>query len=118
MERTITIKGLSVKAHVGVPDEERTTAQKLSLNLRFAGLLQPAELHDDLSLTIDYAAVSERVEQICHQRPRRLIETLADEITETLLSEFCLRWIELTVQKFILPNTKYVAISIRRENNL
>ncbi len=115
MERIITIKGLSVKAHIGVPDEEQATSQKLSLDLRFVALVQPEELHDDLLLTIDYAAVSERVEQICHERPRRLIETLADEITKTLLSEFRLRWIELTVQKFILPNTEFVAVTIRRE---
>ena len=118
MERIITIKGLSVKAHIGVPDEEQATAQKLFLDIRFTALVQPKELHDDLSLTIDYAVVSERVEQICHERPRRLIETLADEIITNLFSEFPLRWIEVTIKKFILPNTKYVAVSVRRENNL
>ncbi|MFI0347552.1 MAG: dihydroneopterin aldolase [Chthoniobacterales bacterium] len=114
-ERIISISGLSVKTQIGVFDEEQVTPQKLSFDLRFASITQPEDLHEDLSLTVDYAAVSERVEQICKERPRRLIETLADEITKSLLSEFSLRWIELTIKKFILPNADYVTVTVRRE---
>ena len=114
MERIIEIKGLSLLAHVGVPEEERAQSQRLCFDLRFAALSQPEMLHEELSLTIDYQAVSLRLEAIVQERPRRLIETLADEITAALLEEFSLRWIELTIRKFILPNTDYVAVTVRR----
>lgn len=115
MERIIQIQGLSLLAEVGVSDEERLQPQKLCFDIRFAGLLQSELLEDNLSKTVDYHAVSLRVEEISRERPRCLIETLADEVAATLLEEFQLRWIELTIRKFILPNVEYVAVTVRRE---
>ena len=117
MERVIGIKGLEVMAHVGVPDEERRVAQRLLIDLRFDAANQPAELNDDLALTIDYDVLSRRVAEIAAERPRKLIETLADELTAVLLKEFSLRWIELTIRKFILPQTEWVSVTVRREND-
>ena len=118
MERIITINGLSLMACVGVPDEELAAPQRLCFDLRFAALFQPAELNDDLSATVDYSKVSQRVEEIAHARARRLIETLADEIAAKLLEEFQLRWMEITLRKFILPNTEFVAVTVRRERTI
>lgn len=115
MERIITIQGLSVLSYVGVPAEEREKAQQLCFDLRFAAVLQPETLNDDIGATLDYAAVSQRLVELVQMRPRKLIETLADEITDFLLTEFSLRWIEVTVRKFILPNTEHVAVTVRRE---
>lgn len=116
MERIIEIKGLSVMVHLGVPDEERATTQRLLFDLRFAAKEQPANLLEDLSQTIDYAFLCQHVQKICVERPRLLLETLADDITNTLFEKFPLSWIELTVKKFILPNTEYVAIHVRKDN--
>ncbi|HLB34142.1 MAG TPA: dihydroneopterin aldolase [Chthoniobacterales bacterium] len=115
MKRVIEIKGLSLMAHIGVPKEERIHAQKLLIDVRCAALLQPEELKDDLSSTVDYAAVSQRLEEIAQERSRHLLETLADEMTIALLTEFQLAWIELKIRKFILPNTEYVAVTVSRE---
>ena len=115
MERIITIHGLSVLACVGVPDEERAEPQRLCFDLRFAALLQPETLNDDIIATVDYAVVSQRLVELVQMRARKLIETLADEIAAVLLAEFSLRWIELTLRKFILPNTEHVAVTVRRE---
>lgn len=115
MERIIEIKGLSVPAVIGVPDEERTQTQRLCFDLRFAACVQPETLDDNLDATVDYAAVSQRVAELVQIRARRLIETLADEIAATLLKEFSLRWIEVKLRKFILPNTEHVAVTVRRE---
>lgn len=115
MERIIEIKSLAVKALVGVSQEERATPQQLLLDLRFAAIKQPEDLFEKLDETVDYYVVSQRVEEICEQCPRHLIETLADDITKIILSEFNLSWIELRIKKFILPNAEYVAVNIRRE---
>ena len=48
--------------------------------------------------------------------PRKLIETLADEVATDLLKEFSLRWIEVTVRKFILPNAEWISVFVRRES--
>lgn len=116
-ERIIGIKGLEVAAHVGVPEEERSSPQRLLIDLRFASLGQPDDLGDEITRTVDYHAVTLRVSAIAAERPRKLIETLADEIAGILLAKFRLRWIEVTIRKFILPQTEYVSVTIRRETD-
>ena len=114
-ERIIEIRGLELKARVGVPDEERAYPQRLLFDLRFAATDQPTDLCDEIGRTVDYHAVALRVAAIVEERPRKLIETLADDITSLLLGEFDLSWIEITIRKFILPNAEWVAVSIRRQ---
>lgn len=114
-ERIIEIRGLEVAACVGLSEEERSSSQRLLLDLRFAPAHQPDDLGDDIARTVDYHALSLRVEALAKERPRKLIETLADGIAASLLTEFPLRWIEVTVRKFILPQTEWVAVSVRRE---
>ena len=115
MERLIQIKGLSIMAHIGVPDEERATPQRILLDLKFVALSQPQELEDDLSLTVDYAAVSTFLEKNCQAHPWHLLETLADKITTRLLTVFPLRWVELTIRKFVIPNAESVSVTVHRE---
>ena len=114
-ERIISVHGLDITAQVGVSDEERKSLQRLLLDLRFTAAYQPADLNDDISLTIDYHTLSVRAAEISRERPRRLIETLADELAGALLNEFKLRWIEITVRKFILPQTEWVSVTTRRD---
>ena len=114
MERIIEIRGMEVFTHVGVPEEERLLPQRLLIDLRFAAKLQHLALNDDLEQTVDYAAVSLRVAAVAMERPRRLIETLADELSALLQKEFSLAWIEVTIRKFILPNTEWVSVSVKR----
>jgi len=116
-ERIISIQGLELQSHIGVPEEERAQPQRLLADLRFASIHQPPDLGDELSLTVDYHAVALMATAIAGEGSRRLIETLADEMAATLLQEFALQWIELTIRKFILPQTEWVGVSIRRESN-
>jgi dihydroneopterin aldolase len=114
-ERILSVKGLSVTSRIGVPDEERAASQRLLLDLRFAGVLQPSELGDEIGSTVDYHAVALRAAMIAGSGERRLIETLAEDLASDLISRFDLRWIEITVRKFILPDAEWVSVEIRRE---
>jgi FolB domain-containing protein len=115
MERTIEIRGLEIFTRLGVPEEEREVPQRILIDLQFASENQPDELNDELSLTVDYHAVSRRADEIAGERPRKLIETLADELAALLSKEFQLRWIDVTIRKFILPQTEWVSVTVRRE---
>lgn len=111
----IVIHALKVETHIGVPDEERTEPQTLLINL----VLTPANtfecLEDDIARTVDYDAVARRVAVWAAERPRRLIETLADEIACRLLADFAVRRAVIEIRKFILPQTEYVAVRCTRE---
>ena len=115
-ERIIAIKSLEVMARVGVPEEERSQPQKLLMDLSFTAADQPVDLGDDITRTVDYFAVSRRVIAIAAERPRKLIETLADDTAAILLAEFSLCWVEITIRKFILPDAEWVSVSLRRES--
>lgn len=114
-ERIIEIRGLELNARVGVPDGERAHPQRLLFDLRFAATDQPPDLGDEISRTVDYHAVALRVAAIVEERPRKLIETVADDLAAGLLREFGLRWIEITVRKFILPNAEWVSVTVQRK---
>jgi FolB domain-containing protein len=106
----ILIDSLRVKTWIGVPDEERMEAQEIEIDIRIQPTRSFAEMQDDISLTVDDAAVCQRVSEVAAERPRRLIESLAQEICEMILKEFAATSAEVEIRKFILPETRYVAV--------
>jgi 7,8-dihydroneopterin aldolase/epimerase/oxygenase len=48
------------------------------------------------------------------RRQDKLIETLAHEIAAHLLRQFKLLAVELELRKFVLPETRYVAVRVAR----
>jgi FolB domain-containing protein len=113
----ILIAGLRVKTHIGVPDEERAAEQDIEIDIRIQPMRGFLEMGDDLSRTIDYAQVSERVCSLAGARPRRLIETLAEEVAGLILAEFEARFVEVELRKFILPQTRHVAVRCSRSKS-
>ena len=106
----ILIDSLRVKTWIGVPDAERMEAQEIEIDIRIQPTKSFAEMQDNISLTVDYAAVCQRVSEVAAERPRRLIESLAQEICEMILKEFAATSAEVEIRKFILPETRYVAV--------
>ncbi|MBS0657670.1 MAG: dihydroneopterin aldolase [Verrucomicrobia bacterium] len=111
---TIHVAGLLLDTHIGVPDAERGAPQQLRLWLTLTPLLPFAEMADDVSRTIDYAEVCRRCRALAAERPRRLIETLVDDLAGLLLREFPCAEVELELRKYILPETEYVAVRLAR----
>ena len=106
----IIIDSLRVKTWIGVPDAERSGAQEIELDIRIRPARDFAEMQDDIALTVDYAAVCQRVAGLAAERPRRLIETLAQEIGDLILDEFGASSVEVEIRKFILPETRHVGV--------
>jgi dihydroneopterin aldolase len=103
-----------VPARIGVPAAEREAAQRVTLSLRLVPERGLAALADDIVNTIDYAAVCQAVRSEAESKPRRLIETLAEDIAALLLRGFPLRAIEVEVRKYVLPDAEYSSVQIRR----
>lgn len=116
MSDRIFIKSLEVSACVGVPDDERLRPQRLEIDLvletDFCGMA------DEIARTTDYAAVAAWVSGQCAHSECRLIETLAENLALGVLKTFPLvQAVELEIRKFILPNTRHVAVRLRRERS-
>ncbi len=110
----ILIEELELSAHIGVPAEERARPQRLVVSLALVPRHRFDELQDDLAHTVDYAAVSAVLRELVAARRDRLLETLAEEMAAHLLRIFPLDRVELELRKFILPETKYVAVQLGR----
>lgn len=114
MADQILIAELELSAHLGVPEEERALPQRLTATLSLEPVRDFRALGDDLGNAVNYWEIARTVQALARHRPRQLLETLAEEIASELLSRFPLAAIDLELRKFILPDTAYVAVKIRR----
>lgn len=110
----IEIRRLKVKTFVGVPDLERAKAQEIHISLKIGIGTSFGAMADDISRTLDYAAVAAEVRSLAGQRPRRLIETLASEIADQTLAHDEVTSVEVLVEKFVVPDTDCVAVRLLR----
>jgi dihydroneopterin aldolase len=110
----IHIEELEVFARVGVPDEERASAQRLSFNITFWPTRHKPELEDELARTVDYSAVCAAMRQFVQTRSDRLIETLADALAIHLLELFAMQRVTIELRKFVLPEVKFVSVTVTR----
>ena len=115
MTDRILIDSLELSSFIGVPDEERAIAQRLTANLVLEPIRDFSALGDAIENTVDYFRVCEEVKALALARPRHLIETLAEDIAAHLLTRFALRAVEVELRKYILPDTTFVAAALRRE---
>lgn len=113
----VHIAGLEIWAHVGVPDEERSAAQRLSFNLTFWPARPFTELDDEIGRAVDYANVCNEVKRFVEPRRDKLIETLAVAVAEHLLEGFEIRKITVELRKYILPETEFVSVTVTRERS-
>jgi len=111
----IHVRELELSAHIGVPDEERATPQRLTVTMTLWPTESFAAMGDELGNTVNYAAVCREVKDLVAARKDKLIETLAEVIAQRLLQVFPLRRVEIELRKFILPDVKHVAVSLARE---
>lgn len=82
----LVLRGLSFHAHHGYRPEEAVLGGRFVVDVEMQlGWVPQA---DDLAHTVDYAQVYEAVREEVTQRRYRLIETLADRITERLWQSY------------------------------
>jgi len=108
----IEINKLELKSRIGVPEEERVNPQRLVVSLRFQISETFQSLEDRFERTIDYARVAAEVEKVVGMTGAHLIETLIVQIRDALMARFPIDRLQIELQKFILPNTAYVSVSL------
>ncbi len=116
MNSKISIVDLEVFFHVGVPDAERAVAQRLQLTVELEFDFSAAARSSDLADTIDYQAVSQRLLKFGDGRSWKLIEKLATDIANTILIEFKPAAVAVEVKKFIVPEARYVSVSVTKRH--
>ncbi|HLX95869.1 MAG TPA: dihydroneopterin aldolase [Verrucomicrobiae bacterium] len=111
----ISIIDLEVFYHVGVPDAERVQPQRLLLTVEMESDFSAAAHSDDIRDTIDYFAVSQRLLKFGDGHEWKLIEKLAADIADMVLSEFKLQSVMVEVKKFPIPQARHVSVTVARK---
>lgn len=111
----VHIERLEIFAHIGVPDEERAAAQRLTFSITFWPVRQSGELEDQIARAVNYASVCGATKKFVAARRDKLIETLADALAKHLLEVFEIRRIAIELRKYILPDVEFVSVTVTRE---
>lgn len=98
----IFINNMQFYGYHGVYPEETKLGQRFYVTIIIESDLKKASQSDDVNDTIDYGLVYERVQCIMEGEPRKLLEKLAEEMTEDLLQNFSLA--ETVTAKIVKPN--------------
>ena len=84
----IILTAIEVFGHHGCTIEEQKLGQKFYVDLELNLDLSKAGFSDDYADTVDYSQVIKLVEKIVGGKPRKLIETVAEELASQILKEF------------------------------
>jgi FolB domain-containing protein len=115
VDEQIHIEQLEVLAHVGVPDDERLAAQRLTFCITLWPLREMKNMNDDISQTVNYASVCAETRKFVAASRNKLIETLADALARHLLATFEIRRIAIELRKYILPDVEFVSVRVTQE---
>jgi dihydroneopterin aldolase len=85
MTGTTGLRHLGVECIVGIYPHERTTPQRVVLDLEFDYDFAPAAASDAIGDVIDYDGVTSAVTALLQTRGFQLIETMADAVATLLL---------------------------------
>ncbi|CCQ47934.1 dihydroneopterin aldolase [Pseudarthrobacter siccitolerans] len=95
----ITLTGVTAVGHHGVFDFERREGQPFVVDaVLYLDFAKAAE-SDDVRDTAHYGEVAQRITEWISGEPLNLIEALAVRIADSLLSEFRLEAVDVTVHK-------------------
>jgi dihydroneopterin aldolase len=110
----IQIEQLEVYARVGVPEKERAAPQRLIATITLWPQRQAEELRDHITKTVNYSEVCEETKNFVRDHTYKLIETLAGELATHLLERFAIAKIMVELRKFVVPDAKYVSVTVTR----
>ncbi|PIQ75810.1 dihydroneopterin aldolase [Candidatus Peregrinibacteria bacterium CG10_big_fil_rev_8_21_14_0_10_49_24] len=113
MSDIICIQGLEVQTRIGVPDEERKATQRVLVTVQMHTDTKQAGESDAIADSIDYDLVAAMIAEEA-TKERKTLERFAEDIASRILAEFAPTSVSVSIQKFIVPNTQAVSVSIVR----
>ena len=117
----ILLNGMEFMGRHGCSEEERKYLQPFIVDVELYLDLSKSGKSDKLTDTVDYVQVFNEVKRIVTGTPRNLIETVAEDISRSLLKQFInIETLKITIHKPAAPISETfngAAISITRSRN-
>lgn len=112
---SILLNGLELLCCVGVPEVERATPQRLTVDITLVPPCSFADMGEDIDRTINYDTLSRRLAEVAAAEPTVLIETLAGKLADCCVQEFGALRAEVVLHKYILPQLRSTAVRTERK---
>lgn len=111
----VYVEGLNVSTVVGVYSWEQKIKQRLVVDVEMACDTRLAAKSDDIQFSIDYAAVCQRVIEHIEKGRFALVERVAEEVANLLLSQFDVAGVRVRINKpDAIPQAKALGVIIER----
>ncbi len=115
---TVFLHGLKCKAIIGARDWEKRVRRDLVIDLDMGLDLRPAAQSDDLEKTVNYSEVCRRVTALVEASRLDLLETLAEQIADLLLTTFPLQWCRVRINKpYAVSGVPQVGVLVERRHS-
>ena len=115
---TIFIKDLHVRSVIGLNDWERDVKQDVLINAELEYDTRKAGLTDNMNDSLNYKSVCKRIINLVENSEPFLIEKLINNVAKTLLQEFDIHKLTLTIEKpTALRFSKSVGVRITRQKS-
>ncbi len=95
----VFIRELRIEAVIGIYAWERSVRQCVVLDLEMATDIRAAAQSGSVSDTLDYHAISTRLDSYVREQQFELLEMLAERCAELLMREFGVAWLRLRAAK-------------------
>jgi 7,8-dihydroneopterin aldolase/epimerase/oxygenase len=112
---TVFLRGLAIETTIGFFDWERHVKQTVIIDLEIPVDCARAAGSDSVADTVDYKSIAKRTIAFVGEAQFHLVETLAHNLATTLLAEFDIAWIRLSLNKpGAIRGSRDVGVSIER----
>jgi dihydroneopterin aldolase len=110
----ISIVELEVFYCVGITEEERAKPQRLLITVDMSHDFTSAVISDRIEKTINYFDVVQELLKFGEGRSWKLLERLATNITDLIMTKFKPEDVMVEIKKFSIPHARYVSVSFGR----
>jgi 7,8-dihydroneopterin aldolase/epimerase/oxygenase len=111
----VFLRGLAIETTIGFFDWERHVKQTVVIDLEIPVDCARAAASDSVKDTVDYKSMAKRTIAFVSEAQFHLVETLAQKLAITLLAEFDMAWIRLSINKpGAIRGSRDVGVSIER----
>ncbi len=115
---TIFIRELRADAWIGIYEWEKLSPQTLDFNLEIGLDTLVAGESDNIRDTVDYGKVVERIRSDLKDQHFKLLEALAEHISQVVLHDFNAQWVKISVAKINhMRGVKMVGVTIARRRD-
>ena len=116
---TIFIRELRADAWIGIYEWEKLRPQTLDFNLEIGLDTHRAGESDNIRDTVDYGKVVERIRADLKDQHFKLLEALAEHISQVVLHDFKAQWVKVSVAKIAhVRGVKMVGVTISRSRDV